>query len=130
MKQRSLSEYSMIEPPSVPESSTACMAMVESTWSTSRLELTASPTSRSASSSLDLLGELRAARLELLHQLHAVDRHRGLAGERGDDRHLPLVERADLVAPERERADDLVVEEHRRSHGGPEAGDPLEVVRP
>ena len=51
MKQRSRSEYSMIEPPSVPESSTACMAMVDSTWSTSRLELTASPTSRSASSS-------------------------------------------------------------------------------
>ena len=41
----------MIEPPSVPDSSTACMAMVESTLSTSRLELTASPTSRSASSS-------------------------------------------------------------------------------
>ena len=44
----------MIEPPSVPDSSTACMAMVESTLSTSRLELTASPTSRSASSSSTL----------------------------------------------------------------------------
>ena len=40
----------MIEPPSVPDSWTACIAMVESTSSTSRLELTASPTSRSASS--------------------------------------------------------------------------------
>ena len=77
---------------------------------------------------LDLVRELRAAGLQLLHQLHAVDRHRGLAGERGDDRHLPLVERVDLVAPEGERADDLVVEEHRRAHGRPEAGDPLEVV--
>ena len=51
MKQRSCSAYSMIEPPSVSESSTACLAMVDSTSSTSRLELTASPTSRSASSS-------------------------------------------------------------------------------
>ena len=91
----------MIEPPSVPESATACMAMVESTWSTSRLELTASPTSRSASSSLDVLRELRAAGLELLHELDAVDRHRGLPRERRDDGHLPLVERVDLVAPER-----------------------------
>ena len=40
----------MIEPPSVSESSTACRAMVASTLSTSRLELTASPTSCSASS--------------------------------------------------------------------------------
>ena len=49
-KQCSGSSYSMIEPPSVAESRTACMAMVESTWSTSRLELTASPTSPRASS--------------------------------------------------------------------------------
>ena len=40
----------MIEPPSVSDSSTACMAMVDSTLSTSRLELTASLTSCSASS--------------------------------------------------------------------------------
>ncbi len=41
----------MIEPPSVAEIRTACLAMVDSTLATSRLELTASPTSRSASSS-------------------------------------------------------------------------------
>ena len=61
----------MIEPPSVPDSSTACMAIVARTSSTSRLELTASPTSRSASSCSTFLAELGAAGLELLHQLHA-----------------------------------------------------------
>ena len=59
----------MIEPPSVPDSSTACMAMVDSTLSTSRLELTASPTSRSASSSSTFFGQLGAAGLQLLDEL-------------------------------------------------------------
>ena len=45
--------------------------------------------------------ELGAPLLHLLDQLDAVDRHRSLSGERGEDRHLPLVERADVVAPER-----------------------------
>ena len=44
------SSNSMIEPPSVPDSCTACMTMVESTSSRSRLEFTASPTAPSASS--------------------------------------------------------------------------------
>ena len=57
-----------------------------------------------------------------------MDRHRGLPRERGDDGHLPLVERTDLVAPDVERPDDLVVDQHRCPHGGPEAGDLLEVV--
>ncbi len=77
---------------------------------------------------LDVLRELRAARLELLHELDAVDRHRGLPRERRDDRHLPLVERADIVSPEDERTHQFVVDEHRRAHGGPEPGDLLEIV--
>ena len=75
----------MIEPPSVPESSTACMAMVASTSVdveagadrladlAQRLEL------------VDLARQLGAARLQLLHELDAVDRHRRLTGERRDD---------------------------------------------
>jgi hypothetical protein len=71
---RSGSSYSMIEPPSVPDSSTACIAIVDSTSSTSRLELTASPTSRSASSSSTLRAS-SAPRLQLLDQLDGVHRH-------------------------------------------------------
>ena len=41
------SSNSKIDPPSVPESSTACVTIVDSTSCGSRLELTASPTSLS-----------------------------------------------------------------------------------
>ena len=90
----SVSSYSMIEPPSVAEIRTACLAMVASTLATSRLELTASPTSRNASSSPTLRAEFGAAGLQLLHELHTVDRHRRLSGEGGDELLLALVERA------------------------------------
>jgi hypothetical protein len=75
----------------------------------------------------DPLGELGAAGLQLLHELDAVDRHRGLTREGGDDRHLPLVEGLDLAAPDVEGTDHLVVEEHRRTHRGAVPADPLEV---
>ena len=55
--------------------------MVESTSSRSRLELTASPTSRSASSSSTLLRQLGAARLEVLHELDLTQHDRGLQRE-------------------------------------------------
>ena len=77
---------------------------------------------------LDLPGELRATLLQLLHELDTVDRHGGLAGERRHDRHLTVVERVDVVAPDAECSDDLVVEHHRCAHRRPEAGHPLEVV--
>ena len=118
----------MIEPPSVSDSSTACMAIVDSTLSISRLELTASLDLLQCLEGIDLLRQLRPAGLELLHERDAVDGHGRLSGEGRHDGHLPLVERADVVAPDRECADDLLVEDHRRAHGGPEPGHPLEVV--
>ena len=107
---------SMIEPPSVPESSTACVAMVASTWSRSRLELTASPTSPSARSSSTVRASSRSRCCELLDQLDVVDRDRGLRREGGDEPHRAVVERLDLVAPQRDHADDALVGEHRRAH--------------
>ena len=86
-------------------------------------DLAAAPPARST-----LRASSVAAGLELLDQLDAVDRHRRLDGERADDRHLPVVERAHVVAPDSERTDDLVVEDHRSAHRGAEACDPLQVV--
>ena len=71
---------------------------------------------------VDLLGEFGLACLELLHELDAIDRHGRLNGERADDRHLPVVERVDVVAPDAEPTDHLVVEDHRGAHRGAEAG--------
>ena len=119
----------MIEPPSVPESSTACMAMVESTSSTSRLELTASPTSRSASSSLDLAW--RARRCATSSSCTSLTPLTAIAAWPANAVTIAISRSSNGLTSLRqsdERADDLVVEEHRRAHRGAEAGDPLEVV--
>jgi hypothetical protein len=76
---------------------------------------------------LHLPSQLGASLLELLHQFHLADRHRRLAGEGGDDRHLALVERTDLVAPQRDRADDLAVDYEGCRDRGAEAGHSLQV---
>ena len=117
----------MIEPPSVPDSSTACVAIVASTWSRSRLELTASPTSRSASSS----STLRASSARLawssctsLTPLIAIAAWPAKAVTIAISRSSNGLH---LVAPQGQCADDLVVEDQRGAHRGAEAGDALEV---
>ena len=118
----------MIDPPSVPESATACMAMVESTWSTSRLELTASPISRSASScstffaSSALRDSSSCTSLTPLTAIAACPANAVTIAISRSSNGL------DLVSPEVERTDDLVVDEHRRAHDCPVPGDLLEVV--
>jgi hypothetical protein len=122
LKARSFSEYAIIEPPSVSESSTACSMMVSSTSSRLRLELTASPTSLSASSwstfraSSWVLASSACTRLTLFSAIG------GLAGERAEDPLGAVVEGRHLVAPQRHRPDHLVVEDHRGRHRGAEAG--------
>ena len=110
------SSNSINEPPSVPDSCTACMTIVESTMSRSRLELTASPTWPSASncSTLRASSALRASRARTRSRLRtamaaaAANAVRSAIG--------PILERIDLGAPHRQHADDVVVEQHRRAH--------------
>ena len=120
----------MIEPPSVSESSTACRAMVERTLSTSRLELTASPTSCSASraSTFFASSALRASSCcTSMTPLTAIAAWAAKADTMAMSRSSNGLH---FVAPYAERADDLVVEEHRGAHDGPESRHPLEVVSP
>ena len=120
----------MIEPPSVPDSATACIAMVESTWSTSRLELTASPTSRRASSCSTFFA---SSALRDSSSCTSVTPLTAIAACPANAVTIAISRSSnglDLVAPEAERTDHVVVDEHRRAHGGPEAGDPLEIVPP
>ena len=121
----------MIEPPSVSDSSTACRAMVDEhavdveagadrfADLAQRLELRRPCRASSA--------PLASSSCTSLTPLTAIG---CLCGERRDDRHLPIVERAHVVAPDAEHADDLVVEDHRGAHRRPETGHPLEVLPP
>ena len=77
---------------------------------------------------VDLAGQLRSPRLELLDQTDAVDGDGRLNGERADDAHLTVVERADLVAPHVEGADHHVVDDQGRGNHGAESRRSLQVV--
>ena len=72
------SSNSKIEPPSAPDSSTARVTIVVSTCCRSRLELTAWLVSPSALQLVNRLRQLAAALLQLLEQLHVLDRDRAL----------------------------------------------------
>ena len=98
------------EPPSVPVSCTACVTIVVSTSSRSRLELTAWPISRRASSCPTLSASSVVRACSVTHQVDVADRDRGLGGERADQLDRPFAERVDLAAPQRQHADDLVLD--------------------
>ena len=103
VERRSASSNSKIEPPSVPESWTACVTIVDSTSSTSRLELTACPTSPSASSWSTLRASSSRPCLERADQVDTADRHGRLGGEGREELVVAIVERVDLGAPHRQR---------------------------
>ena len=129
-KLRSSSTYSMIDPPSQPENRTAFMMMFESTSSSTRLELITPPTSLSASSCSTLRASStpRSSSARTRCTLRTtIGRLRGERLQQGD---RPIVERVDLGADQRQRADDLVVEQHRRRDQGSVLLDLLEVLSP
>ena len=89
----------MIEPPSVSDSCTACIAMVDSTLSTLRLELTASPTSRSASSSSTFRASSTPLASSCWTSLMALTAIAACAANAETMAISRCVERAHLVAP-------------------------------
>ena len=117
----------MSEPPSAPDSSTACSTIVVSTSSGSRVELIASPTSARASISSTLRASSADRAWRAAEQLDVAQGQRRLLGERRQQGAGVLVERLDRGAPDREDADHLVVDDHRRPDDRPVAGQPLEL---
>ena len=104
------------------------MAMVESTLSTSRLELTASPTSRSASSSSTFFASSAPLASSSWTSLMALT---AMAACAANAETMAISRSSNGLTSLRqtpESADDLVVEEHRRAHGRPEPRHPLQVV--
>ena len=120
----------MIEPPSVSLMRTAWVTIRLSTSSGSRLELTASPRSRSASSCSTLLASSDPRVSSEVISSTCRSTIAAWAAKALDELDLLLVERVDLEPPDREGADHLVVEDHRRRHQGPIAGQLLEVLAP
>ena len=108
------SSYSMIEPPSVPDSWTAWRDDRGEHLVRSRLELTASPTSPAPRAGRPC-GQLAPWASSSLNSCDVPDRDRRLRGERLQQLDRPLVERLDLGPPHREHPDDLVVDQHRRA---------------
>ena len=70
---------------------------------------------------VDRAREVAPALLERLEELHVLDRDRALRGEGGDQGDRLVVERLDLVAPQRDDADDALVDEHRHAQQGADA---------
>ncbi len=117
----------MIEPPSVPDSSTACVAIVARTWSRSRLELTASPTSRSASSSSTLRASSARRAWSSCTSLTPLI---AIAAWPAKAVTIAISRSSNGLTSLRQsgqRTHDLVVEDQRRAHRGAEAGHALEV---
>ena len=118
---------SKIEPPSVSDRRTAWAMIVVSISSRSRLELTAWLISPRARSSSTERARSRPRCCELLEELHVLDRDRALRGEGVGERDRLVVERVDLVAPERDDAEDALVDQHRHAEQGADAA---ELARP
>ena len=70
---------------------------------------------------VDRAREVAPALLELLEELHVLDRDRALRGEGRGEADRLVVERLDLVAPERDDAEDALVHEHRHAEQGADA---------
>ena len=109
----------------MPESSTACFTIVDSTSCGSRLELTVSPTLLSPFSCSTDRPELPRPQVELLHQACVPDRDGALGGERHREFDLALRERLDVVPPERDDCHDLILTLDRYADDGSEASEPL-----
>ena len=122
------SSYSMIDPPSVPVSRTALLTIWSRTSSRSRLEPTASPTSRRASSWATLLAS--SALLDSSARIRSTCRNTIAPsnGELLEELAFAHVEGRDFGAPHGQHADDLVLQDHRRGEQGAKTGKPLEVV--
>ena len=124
------SSNSINDPPSVPDSCTVCMTIVDSTMSRSRLELHGLTDLAERFELPELQGEVGAAGLEGVHQVEVVHGDRRCGRERGQQRLGAVVERVDLGAPHRQHADDVVVEQHRGAHDRAVPGDPLRILAP
>ena len=135
-KASSASSYSRIEPPSVlrvmsPKprlvSRTALLTMRSSTSSRSRLEPTASSTSRSASSCATLSDKLGASGFQA-RAPGPPD-----AGRSPPARRTPRAARVrgrrrrDVGAPHGQHADDVVLQDHRCRKQGAKPGQPLKI---
>ncbi len=72
---------------------------------------------------VDRAAQLRAARGQLVEQLHVLDRDRALCGERRHQADRPLAERLDDGPPQHDHADDLVVGQHRDAEQRAEAAE-------
>ena len=70
---------------------------------------------------VDRAREVAPALLELLEELHVLDRDRALRGEGGGEGDRLLVELLDLVAPQRDDAEDALVDKHRHAQQGADA---------
>ena len=130
------SSYSRIDPPSVlsvmsPKprlvSRTALVTMRSRTSSRSRLEPTASSTSRRASS-CSTLSDSSAPR-DSSARIRSTWRSTiaALHGELLEELTFPVIERRDIGAPHRQHADDLVLQDHRRRQQRAKTGEPLQV---
>ncbi len=75
---------------------------------------------------LHLAPQLGRAVLERGDELDVPQGQRRLLGEGGEQLARAVVEGVDLVAPHRQDADHLVLDEHRRSHDGPAAAELLQ----
>ena len=72
---------------------------------------------------VDRAREVAPALLERLEELHVLDRDRALRGEGVGEGDRLVVERLDLVAPQRDDAEDALVDEHRHAQQGADAAE-------
>ena len=72
---------------------------------------------------VDRAREVAPALLERLEELHVLDRDRALRGEGVGEGDRLVVERLDLVAPERDDAEDALVDQHRHAEQGADAAE-------
>ena len=110
---------SRIEPPSVSESCTARVTIVVRTRC--GLEAGADRFADLAERTelADRARQLGLAPLQLLHEMHVLNRHRALRGKRAEKPYGALIERLDREPPQQEDTDDLLRSEHRHSQHRP-----------
>ena len=72
---------------------------------------------------VDRAREVAPALLERLEELHVLDRDRALRGEGVGEGDRLVVEQLDLVAPQRDDAEDALVDQHRHAQQGADAAE-------